>query len=437
MGGERDGANGGRKSSSNFVNRRNRSALDDEPVGLFDRKIKQPAELLYQRYVAELILRQKHLPPSKDGRHVPLRTAYDTPLIDERRGHGYVSNSIRSSRYTLWNFLPKQFLWQATRLSNFYFICIGVPQAIPGISTTGNYTTILPLTFFILLTMLKEGYDDFRRHRMDNVENIQLARVLRDRSDGESLRQSLLSLSSLRKMLPWLPRSSENNHLRERDTDVDNELHWADVKWHDIKVGDVVKLKRDEAVPADIILLAADGENAVAYVETMALDGETNLKSKQATHMLQCCRKIAGIKTCAADFVLEDPNRDLYDFNGRVTVDSTTAPLTLNEVIYRGSILRNTGYAIGFVVNTGEECKIRMNANHYPKAKKPRLEQYSNQVVLMLVVYVVLLSVGLSAGYNRWHASYERHAWYLNNAYVGYDQIILGFMIMFSERNED
>ena len=31
-----------------------------------------------------------------------------------------------------------------------------------------------------------------------------------------------------------------------------------------------------------------------------------------------------------------------------------------------------------------------MNANHNPKAKKPRLERYANQIVLALVVYVVL-----------------------------------------------
>lgn len=435
MNGGRDGKEGGNKSKSSFISKRERPALDDEPVSWFDSKVKQPAGALYQQYVAEPILRQKPLPPSKDGRHVPLRARHEEALIDERRGHAYLSNTVRSSRYTVWNFLPKQFLFQATRLSNFYFICVGVPQTIPGLSTTGNYTTILPLTFFILLTMLKEGYDDWRRHRMDNVENNQLARVLRERdhpSHTEAFSWSLQRVTSLYKALPFISRSQDNEQSRDKDPDEDDELHWTDIKWHNIKVGDIVKLGRDESVPADIILLHANGENGIAYVETMALDGETNLKSKQVPHALQVCHNIAGIRACNAELVLEDPNRNLYDFNGRVTVAETTIPLTLNEVIYRGSIIRNTGCAIGLVVNSGEECKIRMNANHHPSAKKPRLERYANQVVLTLIVYVVVLSVGLAAGYSLWHDRYEQHAWFLNNAYVGYDEIIVGFLIMFN-----
>src|SRR5687768_1478914 len=46
---------------------------------------------------------------------------------------------------------------------------------IPGLSTTGTYTTILPLLFFVLLTIVKEGYDDYRRHRLDTVENASFA----------------------------------------------------------------------------------------------------------------------------------------------------------------------------------------------------------------------------------------------------------------------
>lgn len=292
------------------------------------------------------------------------------------------------------------------------------------------------MTFFILLTSVKEGYDDFRRHRLDQVENNQLAGVLREWSEashGQGLAALFSKSLSLPAGLTWPTKSRAKAAVEEeKETDEDEQLHWAKIKWRNIKVGDVVKLKRDEAVPADIVLLYATGENGLAYVETMALDGETNLKSKQALHALQTCRDIAGIRSSSGDFMLEDPNRDLYDFNGRVTVGDVSFPLTLSEVMYRGSVLRNTRYALGMVINTGEECKIRMNANHHPKAKKPRLERYANQVVLTLIVYVVVLSAGLSAGYNKWHRSYETHAWFLNNAYVGYDQIIIGFLIMFN-----
>lgn len=409
---------------------------DEEQVGWFARQVKQPAELLYQRYFVELVLRQKPLAPSKDGRYVPLRLSHHEPLVDERRGHGYTSNSIRSSRYTVWDFLPKQFVWQATRLSNFYFICIGVPQAIPGFSTTGSYTTILPLTFFLLLTIVKEGYDDYRRHRMDNVENNQWARALISKGavdEVPTFRKPLYRALEALARLPWLRKSAKSETVEERDPDEDDEYEWGRMKWHSIKVGDLLKLKRDEPVPADIALLHATGENGVAFIETMALDGETSLKTKQAPPaLMRFCSSIHGIRDCHADFVLEDPNKDLYDFNGKVTVDGKSIPLTLNEVVFRGSVLRNTDSAIGMVINTGEECKIRMNANHHPKAKKPRLEKYANQVVLTLIFYVVILSVGVSMGYLLWHSNYETRAWYLTDASVPFKQIIIGFLIMFN-----
>ena len=157
------------------------------------------AHWLYQTIIIELLLRRKPLPPSRNGRHVPLQASSEEPLIDERRGHPYLSNTIRSSRYTIWDFLPKQFIFQATRLSNFYFICIGIPQAIPGFSTTGNYTTILPLSFFLILTIVKEGYDDYRRHRLDRVENNTLATALRQK---EGQPNSALSRSLLTRTAP-------------------------------------------------------------------------------------------------------------------------------------------------------------------------------------------------------------------------------------------
>jgi len=408
---------------------------DEELESWFSRSIKLPFLSVYDHYILELLLRQTPLPPSKDGRHVPVRAAHDTTLVDERKGHGYVSNRIRSARYTIWDFLPKQFFFQATRLSNFYFICIGVPQAIPGLSTTGNYTTILPLCFFILLTILKEGYDDFRRHRLDNVENNQKATVSGRWATGSN---PSFASSTIKKILApsLLGRQTKLGPQEQGEQAVDmgfhRELRWSKIRWKDIKVGDIVKLQRDETVPADVILLYADGENGLAYIETMALDGETNLKSKQAPEALRCCATLQGLEECNAEVVSEDPNRNLYDYNGRVVIGGKSVPLTLNEVVFRGSVLRNTSYAICLVINTGEECKIRMNANHHPKAKKPRLERYANQVVLTLIVYVFFLSVGLSMGYIIWHRNFEVNAWYLNNSYVSFKQIIIGFLIMFN-----
>ena len=119
-----------------------------------------------------------------------------------------------------------------------------------------------------------------------------------------------------------------------------------------------------------------------------------------------------------------------------MTIDDKALPLTMNEVVFRGSVLRNTDSAMGMVINTGEECKIRMNANHHPKAKRPRLERYANQVVLTLIFYVIVLSVGLFTGYVLWHDQFETGAWYLNNASPLAKEIVIGYLIMFNNGME-
>lgn len=390
------------------------------------------ARSFYQHFVIELVLRQKPLAPSKDGRHVPLDLSaqQSSPLIDDRRGHAFISNAIRTSRYNVFDFFPKQLFFQFTRLGNFYFLCIGIPQTIPGISTTGNVTTILPLLFFVLLTIIKEGYDDYKRHRLDKVENAQPVTVL----------QRLDRLPDDHAQVGWLRnhifpgrRKSRSSHADQSDeTGPVGAFRWQTTAWKDLKVGDVVKLTRDEEVPADIVLLHADGDNGLAYVETMALDGETNLKSKQILPEFKGCDNLTGLMSCKADFIVEDPNADLYNFDGRVTVKGKTVPLTVNEVVYRGSTLRNTPCAIGMVINSGEECKIRMNANHHPKAKKPALEAVYNRIVLSLVFYVICLTMGCSIGYLLWQRSTENSAWYLEGEKVPAEDIIVGYAIMFN-----
>ncbi|KAI1433314.1 hypothetical protein GGR50DRAFT_696230 [Xylaria sp. CBS 124048] len=379
----------------------------------------------YQKLFLEAILRQKPLKPSKDGRHVPLKLEdYPQSLIDERRGHPYISNDIRTSRYTIYDFIPKQLIFQFTRLSNAYFLAIGIPQTIPGLSTTGSYTTIIPLLFFVFLTILKEGYDDYKRHRLDTLENANATTVLRSRVPQEAPRS---------RGWPWTSSQPPiTTYDSDLDEDKDDAYGWAQVKWRDVKVGDLVKLHRDEAVPADIVLLHATGENGLAYLDTMDLDGETNLKSRESLRDFEKCNMIAGLRSTVAEFVVEDPNPDLYHFDGRVTVNGRTLPLTSKEVIYRGSTVRNTSCVIGLAINTGEECKIRMNANQHPNAKKPALESIANKIVLTLVFYVIVLTAGCSVGYVMWRLSTERKSWYISNATVGMKEIIIGYAIQYN-----
>ncbi|PQE15568.1 hypothetical protein CJF30_00005985 [Rutstroemia sp. NJR-2017a BBW] len=365
------------------------------------KNVKTKAQWFYSEKILKDLLRQYPIPPSKDGRHIDLDAGRKDALIDERTGTEYVPNTIRSSRYTLWNFIPRQLLFQFSKLANAYFLLVSVLQMVPGLSPTGSYTTIAPLLVFVTISMSKEGYDDFRRYKLDQVENNNDTLVLHAYKPAGA-EEILDGSKGLSKKFKKGRGIDSPETVEEVDIEVTSAglKHWATLKWKDIKVGDIIKLRRDDAVPADIVLLHADGPNNTAFIETMALDGETNLKTKQPpVPLAKQCSTTDTLVGCRAHVVVEDPNLDLYNFDGRVTVDGETLPLTTNEVVFRGSILRNTSSAIGMVINTGEECKIRMNANKNPRAKSPEMQKIVNKIVIILVIFVVLLALFCTIAY--------------------------------------
>ncbi|KAI5368009.1 Putative P-type ATPase, HAD superfamily, P-type ATPase, transmembrane domain superfamily [Septoria linicola] len=364
--------------------------------------------------VYKFVLRLQDIPPSKDGRHIPLDASRKDVLVDERTGKPYVSNLIRSSKYNAWNFLPRQLFAQFSKLANAYFLLVSILQLIPGLSTTGTYTTIVPLLFFVSLSMAKEGYEDLRRHRLDKAENNCEAKVLH----------------------VYRPMTTEKSKVTN-DTDYSAEMggpvHWAPIKWQQLQVGDIVKLERDDAAPADLVVFSSQGANNTAYVETMALDGETNLKAKQPNPItIEATCTTEALAQARLELVVEDPNIDLYNFEGRVTIDGHTSPLTNNEVIYRGSILRNTPQCIGMVIYSGEECKIRMNANKNPRIKAPALQALVNKIVIGMVLFVIFLALFNSVAYQVWQDTTEEKAWYIQNAPVSFGPLFTSFIIMFN-----
>lgn len=104
----------------------------------------------------------------------------------------------------------------------------------------------------LIFTMLKELYEDLRRHKQDR----------------------------------------ELNHKRCMVSQVSllGDVEWQMTRWKDMKAGNVVKIMKGEELPADILMIKSSADNGLVYVDTMNLDGETNLKEKVApplTHALE------------------------------------------------------------------------------------------------------------------------------------------------------
>lgn len=49
-----------------------------------------------------------------------------------------------------------------------------------------------------------------------------------------------------------------------------------------MRIGDICYMEAEEMFPADLLLLSSSSEGGVAYIETASLDGEKNLKPRNA-----------------------------------------------------------------------------------------------------------------------------------------------------------
>ena len=84
----------------------------------------------------------------------------------------FLSNKISSTRYTLATLLPKNLFEQFQRTSNLWFLLVSIFQLIPfEINPVDSWTTVVPLSILITLTLLKDAWNDFYRGKEDKNTN--------------------------------------------------------------------------------------------------------------------------------------------------------------------------------------------------------------------------------------------------------------------------
>ena len=91
----------------------------------------------------------------------------------------FCGNTIRTTKYTWFTFIPKNLFEQFSKMANVYFIFIMILQIIPPISITGGQPAILlPLLFVVAVSAIKDLFEDIKRHRADAQENHRKALVM-------------------------------------------------------------------------------------------------------------------------------------------------------------------------------------------------------------------------------------------------------------------
>lgn len=152
---------------------------------------------------------------------------------------------------------------------------------------------------------------------------------------------------------------------RSVKTHVGNGI-FVDKLWKELCVGDVVRVSKDEYFPSDLLLLSSSYEDGVCYVETMNLDGETNLKIKRCLEATLGVNEDKEFSRFKASTRCEDPNPNLYTFVGNLEFENKSFPLCPVQLLLRDSKLRNTHYIYGVVIFSGHDTKAVRNSTRSP-----------------------------------------------------------------------
>jgi len=339
--------------------------LNDDKKEKGQRRKKTPGETLLQAAAGK-----------KRGNHKPRWNVYPNVHFnvsepEANKGKRFPSNRISTTKYNWYNFFPKMLFEQFRKVTNIFFLVVVILTFIPMISPVSPYTSFIPLAFIIAVSALREAYEDLNRYKSDHKGNYRKYQVIQP--DGSK----------------------------------------KEVSSKDLKVGDILYLEKNSAIPADILLLKTGLSHSICYVETAQLDGESNLKQLKAVKETDkmderdFC-KMTGTVEC------EEPHPLLYTFHGRLRQKESMTALDTKQLLLRGVTIRNTPWAIGVIVYGGSDSKLSLNQRN-PPSKFSSMDRQMNKIVGMIFAFMFVCCLVLAVLAGIFAAKPGK--WYLREEY--------------------
>ncbi|CDW58161.1 phospholipid transporting ATPase [Trichuris trichiura] len=286
---------------------------------------------------------------------------------DARR---YPPNLVRNQKHSAVFFLPAVLVEQFRFFLNLFFLIMALSQFLPQLRIGYLSTYWGPLCFVLTITICREAYDDFKRYVRDKELNSMLYELV-------------------------TPAGSKMT------------------KSSSIQVGDVLKIHKDQRIPADAVLLHTSDKVGACFVRTDQLDGETDWKLKIACPLAQQVENELALFDMNMEIFAEKPQKNIHVFFGTLkTTDQygqQEEALNVDNILWRDTVLA-AGSAVCAVVYTGCETRAALNTSQ-PRSKVGLFDREVNnltKILFVLAFLLALLMVGLKGFVGVWPVTFFR-----------------------------
>ena len=267
----------------------------------------------------------------------------------------YCNNGVRTAQYTLLTFLPLAIANQYKTPFNWFFLIQAIIDCIPSISSVPPATTIMPIIIVLIISLIREAAEDYRKYSNDKLAN-----------------ETLISVYKLPKFL-------------KKQCQL-------------LNIGNIVKVRKEENVPADLLIIKSSLQSGFCYMQTANLDGETTLKPREAIYLTQQKLKYEQPKTfrnilnpvndnCYIE--VDNPSKDIYEVEGTIFFKGKKTYFDSKNVILRGSRLKNVDYIYGVAIYTGSDTKLMLNINH-SSLKMSDIDRILSYIVIFLIAMSIV-----------------------------------------------
>ncbi|CAB1334602.1 unnamed protein product [Coregonus sp. 'balchen'] len=218
-------------------------------------------------------------------------------------------------------------------------------------------------------------------------------------------------------------RHKSDNQVNNRQSQVVIHGSLQKEKWMNVRVGDIIKLENNQFVAADLLLLSSSEPHSLCYIETAELDGETNMKVRQSLSVTAELGDPNNLASFDGEVVCEPPNNKLDRFCGLLYWRDCKYPLSNQNMLLRGCVLRNTETCYGLVIFAGPDTKLMQNSGR-TKFKRTSIDRLMNTLVLWIFGFLVCMGVILAVG----NAVWEREVGSLFQSYLAWDLPVDNFL---------